>query len=41
MPGPSFIGSPKLNLKPHNTHTTSTSEKPVKAMSIVFTAHFF
>jgi len=41
MPGPSFNGSPKPILNPHSIHTNSTSEKPVKAISIVLTAHFF
>ena len=41
MPGPSLSGSPKPILKPHSTHTTSTSEKPVNAISMVLTAHFF
>ena len=41
MPLKSLTGSPKPILKPHSTHTTSTSENPVKAMSMVLTAHFF
>ncbi len=41
IPGPSFSGSPNPILKPHSTHTTNTSEKPVKAINIVLTAHFF
>jgi hypothetical protein len=32
-------GLPKPILKPHSTQTTRTSEKPEKAMSMVFTAH--
>ena len=40
MPGPSFSGWPKPILKPQSTHTTSTRENPVKAISIVLTAHF-
>ena len=39
MPGPSFSGLPNPILNTHSTHTISTSENPVKAMSIVLTAH--
>jgi hypothetical protein len=28
-------------LKAHRTHTMSTSPKPVNAINMVFTAHFF
>ncbi|KWW97706.1 hypothetical protein TH66_19540 [Carbonactinospora thermoautotrophica] len=40
MPGPSFTGLPNPILKPHRTHTISTTENALNTISMVFTTHF-